>query len=90
MIQGIAPHPNLLHDDAGQPETQMTRRLETKVDQLLGIVEAIRQKQNHMDSIVASMRSGVASETATLATTRMRSFEDSSRTDDLDVTLLKD
>ena len=90
MIQGVAPHPNLLHDDGGQHETQMTRRLETKVDQLLGIVEAIRQKQNHMDSIVASMRSGVASETATLSTTRMRSFEDSSRTDDLDVTLLKD
>lgn len=90
MIQGIAPHANVLQDDTGHPETQSTRRLETKVDQLLGIVEAIRQKQNHMDWLVASMRTGVVSETATLSTFRIHSFEDSSRTDDLDFTLLRD
>ena len=90
MIQGIAPHSSVSHEGSGHPESQMTRRLETKVDQLLGIVEAIRQKQNHMDWLVASMRTGVVSETATMSTVRIHSFEGSSRTDDLDFTLLKD
>jgi hypothetical protein len=60
MIQGLVPIPNVIHDDdliLGQTDSLDARRLEAKVDQLLGIAEAIRQKQNHMDFIVASMKS---------------------------------
>ena len=77
MIQALVPLPNVRHDELDQPPSQVTRRLEAKVDQLLGIVEAIRQKQNHMDSLVGS-------------SVAKSSFEDTTREDAFVYDELKD
>lgn len=77
MIQALVPLPNVRHDELDQPPSQVTRRLKAKVDQLLGIVEAIRQKQNHMDSLVGS-------------SVAKSSFEDTTREDAFVYDELKD